>query len=577
MDRKKKRSIRNAILIPVLVLGLVSVVSNVIAVLNIRNVNKNASVIADEYMESVSQLSEMQKGVQDIHKMALSHIIATDYQTMIDVVEEIKIQNDALETNLKAYEAYITADTRSVYESLMESYEGFERSIINVVALSAASKTTEAYALANGDVAQTGAAMEENLETISETIQADAKDARNQLESVYKNSLMISFAAVVISILVIVSAAVSVMRRVVKPVTRAERQLTDIIKGIDERDGDLTKRITVVSNDEIAALGNGINEFMKKMQHIFGVINKDSVKLESVVDEVRGSVRNSNDSASELSALTEELSATMQEVAGNASMINERTGSVNTEVTDIAEKSDTINRYSKEMKLRADEMETKAKTNRDATSRKVTEILDVLGQAIEDSRSVDQVNTLTSEILSISNQTNLLALNASIEAARAGEAGRGFAVVAEEIGALANSTRDTANRIQEINAVVTDAVYNLAEHANNLVTYMNDSILPEFERFVETGEQYREDAGYIEGVMNEFADKTEQLQGVMAEIADSINTITSAIDEGVNGVTGAAENTQTLVTDMDNIAKRMDENFEIAGGLKREASVFKRL
>ena len=577
MDRKKKRSIRNAILIPVLVLGLVSVVSNVIAVLNIRNVNKNASVIADEYMESVSQLSEMQKSVQDIHKMALSHIIATDYQTMIDVVEEIKIQNDALETNLKAYEAYITADTRSVYESLMESYEGFERSIINVVALSAASKTTEAYALANGDVAQTGAAMEENLETISETIQADAKDARNQLESVYKNSLMISFAAVVISILVIVSAAVSVMRRVVKPVTRAERQLTDIIKGIDARDGDLTKRITVVSNDEIAALGNGINEFMKKMQHIFGVINKDSAKLESVVDEVRGSVRNSNDSASELSALTEELSATMQEVAGNASMINERTGSVNTEVTDIAEKSDTINRYSKEMKLRADEMETKAKTNRDATSRKVTEILDVLGQAIEDSRSVDQVNTLTSEILSISNQTNLLALNASIEAARAGEAGRGFAVVAEEIGALANSTRDTANRIQEINAVVTDAVYNLAEHANNLVTYMNDSILPEFERFVETGEQYREDAGYIEGVMNEFADKTEQLQGVMAEIADSINTITSAIDEGVNGVTGAAENTQTLVTDMDNIAKRMDENFEIAGGLKREASVFKRL
>lgn len=577
MDRKKKRSIRNAILIPVLVLGLVSVVSNVIAVLNIRNVNKNASVIADEYMESVSQLSEMQKSVQDIHKMALSHIIATDYQTMIDVVEEIKIQNDALETNLKAYEAYITADTRSVYESLMESYERFERSIINVVALSAASKTTEAYALANGDVAQTGAAMEENLETISETIQADAKDARNQLESVYKNSLMISFAAVVISILVIVSAAVSVMRRVVKPVTRAERQLTDIIKGIDARDGDLTKRITVVSNDEIAALGNGINEFMKKMQHIFGVINKDSAKLESVVDEVRGSVRNSNDSASELSALTEELSATMQEVAGNASMINERTGSVNTEVTDIAEKSDTINRYSKEMKLRADEMETKAKTNRDATSRKVTEILDVLGQAIEDSRSVDQVNTLTSEILSISNQTNLLALNASIEAARAGEAGRGFAVVAEEIGALANSTRDTANRIQEINAVVTDAVYNLAEHANNLVTYMNDSILPEFERFVETGEQYREDAGYIEGVMNEFADKTEQLQGVMAEIADSINTITSAIDEGVNGVTGAAENTQTLVTDMDNIAKRMDENFEIAGGLKREASVFKRL
>ena len=229
------------------------------------------------------------------------------------------------------------------------------------------------------------------------------------------------------------------------------------------------------------------------------------------------------------------------------------------------------------MKARADEMEHAAKANRDSTSEKVNEILNVLNQAIEDSRSVDQVNTLTNEILSISSQTNLLALNASIEAARAGEAGRGFAVVAEEIGQLANSSRDTANRIQDINAVVTAAVHNLAENANNLVTYMNDSILPEFEEFVATGGQYKEDATYIESVMNEFAEKTDELKVVMDEIAGSINTITAAIDEGVNGVTGAAESTQVLVEDMDNISKRMDENFEIAGDLKKETSVFTRL
>ena len=63
--------------------------------------------------------------------------------------------------------------------------------------------------------------------------------------------------------------------------------------------------------------------------------------------------------------------------------------------------------------------------------KKVGNILDVLNKAIEDSKSVDQVNNLTNDILNISSQTNLLALNASIEAARAGEAGKGFAVVAE--------------------------------------------------------------------------------------------------------------------------------------------------
>lgn len=179
--------------------------------------------------------------------------------------------------------------------------------------------------------------------------------------------------------------------------------------------------------------------------------------------------------------------------------------------------------------------------------------------------------------MSISSQTNLLALNASIEAARAGEAGKGFAVVAEEIRQLADSTRDTANRIQDINAVVTGAVHNLADHSNNMVTYMREDILPEFETFVTTGGQYKEDAAYIEGVMNEFAEKTDELKTVMAEITGSIHSITNAIEEGVKGVTGAAESTQVLVEDMDHIAKRMGENSEIAGDLKEETAIFTKL
>ena len=125
------------------------------------------------------------------------------------------------------------------------------------------------------------------------------------------------------------------------------------------------------------------------------------------------------------------------------------------------------------------------------TGAKVNEILTVLNQAIEDSKSVNQVNSLTDDILNIASQTNLLALNASIEAARAGEAGRGFSVVATEISQLAAASQEAANRIQQINRVVTEAVGNLTEHSNGLVQYMNDSILPEFEAFVDAGSAYR--------------------------------------------------------------------------------------
>ena len=247
------------------------------------------------------------------------------------------------------------------------------------------------------------------------------------------------------------------------------------------------------------------------------------------------------------------------------------------QVNNIADKSSEINGYSKTMKSHADEMESAARTNMEQINQKVREILEVLGQAIEDRKSVDQVDSLTNDILSISSQTNLLALNASIEAARAGEAGKGFAVVANEISDLADSSRVAANNIQQINQIVNAAVHNLAENANGLVVYMREVILPQFENFVDEGNQYKENASYIESTMNDFNEKTDSLKEAVSKIAQSINYITESIDEGVRGVTGAAESTQNLVYDMDNISTRMDENQRIAGDLQKETSIFTKL
>lgn len=577
MKKKKQKSIRSAIMIPVIILGLVSVFSNVLAVQNIHKINSNATIITDQYMVSISKLHDIQTATNDVHELALSHIIATQYEVKISIVDSINQLEESLEKSLSEYEDCIIGDGESAYKQLLSDYENLKLAARVVMAHSANSKTSEAYACANGELATYAESMAADMDELNAIIESETEVAKNEFKQVYTKSFTMNVVTIVVSFITLLAVIITVMLRVVRPVQATERELKEIIGSIDARNGDLTRRIAVISNDEIAALAGGINSFMEKLQHIFGIISDNSMKMEGVVDEVRGSVKTSNDSASDLSALTEELSATMQEVANNASVINDRANEVNLEVSEIAERSDEINRYSKDMKSRADEMEHAAKTNRDSTSEKVNEILSVLNQAIEDSKSVDQVNTLTNEILSISSQTNLLALNASIEAARAGEAGKGFAVVAEEIGQLANSSRDTANRIQDINTVVTAAVHNLAENANNLVTYMNDSILPEFEEFVATGGQYKQDATYIENVMNEFSEKTDELKVVMEEIAGSINTITSAIDEGVNGVTGAAESTQILVGDMDNISKRMDENFAIARGLKDETSIFTKL
>lgn len=577
MKKKSYISTKFIILIPVFILGFVSVVSNILAVTNIKRVNANATQIANGYMNCISELGDIQKETLLIHRLGLSNIVATDLNTMISLVETIRSEQETLETYLDDFQEYVTDDNKAEYDALVSNYEGMKYELANLMAYSANNDNEAAYALANGKIADYSSAMQESIAAIRTNVSENADVAKEQLAAVYRTAIAASTASIIISVAALLATLICVFRLVIIPLLKTQKEITNIIEDIDKREGDLTRRVSVHANQEVAAVGNGINVFMDKLQDIFKVIVNNSTRMESVVGEVRDSVVTSNGSVSDLSALTEELSATMEEMSANASLINTNTESVKQEVDQIAERTSEINAYTREMKEHADSMEASARENMESTGAKVNEILTVLNQAIEDSKSVNQVNSLTDDILNIASQTNLLALNASIEAARAGEAGRGFSVVATEISQLAAASQEAANRIQQINRVVTEAVGNLTEHSNGLVQYMNDSILPEFEAFVDAGSAYREKATHIETSMGDFTEKTEVLKKTMAEIADSINTIAHAIEEGVKGVSSAADSTQVLVGDMEDITRHMDENQHIAADLKRETEVFKKL
>jgi methyl-accepting chemotaxis protein len=577
MNQKKKLSTKLIILIPVFILGIFSIISNVMSVSNIRNVNRSAVQISEVSLKNVSGLAEIQKQTQDIHNLGLSHIIAVDLDSMIQLVEKIRSQEDALEKDLESYKIYVTPDTKKEYNDIQKNYEELKYECANVMAFSAAGKSEDAYELANGKISKCADAIESDIESIKKIVNQDADAQRQKLTSAYHSSIGTSIVTILISIAALFSAMVAVLRWVIYPLANTNREMNEIISEIDNRQGDLTRRVTITNNKEVASVGGGINAFMAKLQEIFRMISSNSRDLEGVVNEVRESVQTSNGSVSDLSALTEELSATMQDISDNASRINENTESVAGEVKSIAEKTIEINQYTKEMKEHAEAMEHAARENMDTTGAKVNDIVSVLSQAIEDSNSVNQVDNLTNDILNIASQTNLLALNASIEAARAGDAGKGFAVVASEISQLAAASQEAANNIQSINAIVITAVHNLADNANGLVEYMNEKILPEFQKFVESGGAYHDKATFIEGVMADFEAKTDSLQNSMDEIANSVNTISHAIEEGVSGVVSAADSTQVLVSDMDKISKKMDENFAIAEGLKKETSVFTKL
>ncbi len=577
MKKQGRISTKLIILLPVFILGFVSVLSNIIAVFNVRRVNQNATQIANGYMECVSELGDIQKVTLDIHRLGLSHIVATDLNGMISLVDSIRSEEDVLDGYLSEFQAYVNEDNKADYDNLLSNYEGLKYELANLMAYSANGNNEEAYALANGKITEYSSAMQSSIEAIRTNVNEESDIAKQQLQTVYRTSLATGAGAIAISVAALVVTLFCVFKLVILPLARTQKEITDIIQNIDNREGDLTKRVSMSANKEIAAVGNGINVFMDTLQDIFKIIVSNSNKMDTVVGEVRDSMQTSNGSVSDLSALTQELSATMEEMSENASVINTSTESVKADVDQIASRTGEINEFSREMKAHADSMEASARENMESTGTKVNEILEVLDKAIEDSKSVNQVNSLSNDILNIASQTNLLALNASIEAARAGEAGKGFAVVATEISQLASASQEAANDIQQINRVVTEAVENLAEHANGLIQYMKEEILPEFDNFVTAGNEYREKATYIENSMDEFSQKTDDLKNSMTEIADSIQTITFAINESVKGIGSAADSTQILVGDMENITGHMNENQQIASDLKKETEVFKKL
>lgn len=122
MNNKKRTSLKTLILLPVFILGALTIICNVMAINNIRTVNSNAADITDNCMRSVSDLGEIKNDIQVIHTLGLSHIIATDLNTMISVVGEINDNQEELEQKLDEYKKYVQNDDMDTYNSLLSNY-----------------------------------------------------------------------------------------------------------------------------------------------------------------------------------------------------------------------------------------------------------------------------------------------------------------------------------------------------------------------------------------------------------------------------------------------------------------------
>lgn len=385
--------------------------------------------------------------------------------------------------------------------------------------------------------------------------------------------MIMSFVLVLLIYMVILFA----LYIIVKPAKDASKQLEQIIDGISCNEGDLRARLVVKTKDEIGQLIYGINRFIEQLQSIVKKIHTESGNLELSVTKVSVGVKSSNEDTKEISTVTEELSANMEEVSGTLEQLSDSAQEIVKAAEDMNYQAQNGYILVKAIRDRAIEVKNFSISSKDNIGCIIKQKWSDMEMAIKNSKSVEKINELTEDILSISSQTNLLALNASIEAARAGETGRGFAVVANEIRVLADSSRDTANKIQQISGSVTQAVEALSSNANEILQFIGSVVLADYDRFVEVAGQYYKDADNMDGMIEIFHKSSEDLKNILESIANGMNEINTTVEESTKRISMVAESAGQLSVSMSDIETEVSKNRKISSRLMEEVARFKEI
>lgn len=574
---KRKRGVGIGIKIMGLLLLLAITAISCVGVLvwTLQSVIGMSDQIVSEQVAEQEKISTLSRQFTYINSQVLTHVMTTNSVTMDTLSEKILQDIADMEQQIEEFGALLSEgdERKEALDSASAELAKYRKTVESLLVTSAENKT-QAYVSATSNLPMFNEHIENYMNRMLEITAQEMEQAQGQMEqSAARVPGIISVASIALLVVVIV-IMLGLRLWVIGPVKKATKQVDELVEGIRCNKGDITKRIHVGSRDEVGRLAIAINDLVAQMQIIIRAITEGCGQMEEKQADIISNVEKVNATADHTMRNLGVMSRGMQLVTGAIEGVQQDTGVLDHTVENMLEVAQNGRNYAADIKEKAGKMKVTAVESKQEATLVMKEIDTAMTESIDNSRQIHKITELTEEILGIAGTTNLLALNASIEAARAGEAGRGFAVVAEEIRKLADSSRESANNIQEISNRVVESVEELSENATRLLEFMNTRVMKDYDALEDTGSNYHEAADHVDEMMNEFGQKIDELLSVLQNVNTANTQMEATVGDSTEKLSVVEKNNQGLQQEMKDISYAVEKLAASAGQLKESIRCF---
>lgn len=559
-----------AILIAIALAGIMSMS------VSLRHMGRINETVVDKEVMEIEMISEISRDFSYIHAKALTHVVAPEEYRMDDYEKIINERIALLDPKVERFESILPdGDARKeVFENFMSDYDRYKKALEKLLKTSRVNKNMAArQATTNFIIFDDNVELyiEEMLAISNENLEKSKAENASTIARIPVLITIICIFMVLAALVIVFIISVSVLR----PIQKVTNDLQNIMQGIREGHGDLTKRIELRSSkDEMGMLASNMNHFLEMVQRIIESIQTSCAHLSDRQKEVVTNVDEATEGAHNTSATLEEIAAGMTEVSDTVKVVYDETDSAKDAVNEVAKEAESGAAYANGIKVRAEELNQNAVETKKEVVKIISDIDQAITVSLEKGREVSKIATFTDDILAIAHKTNLLALNATIEAARAGAVGRGFAVVADEIRALADNSKRSASNIQGISTEVVKSVEELSENASRLLEFVNTRVLADYEAQEATGQQYATDAETMSDLMSQISESTVRLSAMMQKVQQANEGISATVVQSTEGVNSMVGTTTELAGEMNHIMDASQGVNAVIGDLMDTIAIF---